>query len=499
MSNLPVKFSEALHAAQDTTDPEAFIQRVKQTVAAELQELDPSATIRDTGYFNHSSIPDLVVDWRRDKDQREVFLRHSYESVKAAEDTFYLQKRDPMLLTLSAEEASRVQPEPTEPPDVSEVLEELMVSTLPDQFVAPIAWTERSADPSSRLLLTDPLAVDVIRSGEDGTTPIAHLVRANFLRGAKGHIDQPKAEELVQFDSPAAGITPSSNLIHDTFREDAAYRINRTAKLLELATQEGAFSDEDLASIGGRLSLPELSHLVPWLLQHGSVAPDSDFWRFLGEMMTFEDLESIREALEGIDVTPLIHANAHRWSAKRAYIGLATPHDDAPDESIRSYWAFERGAVGIDLGEHRLMLAHLGTMLKGRENESSVKWNDLSPSLSNHRLSKVDLRGIRRSVIINAEQTPDVRADVEEVTTSLDDDYFVNDVTLRFSAPGEREGFVEVDVQFGKALAVATPDASLHDLARSAVEVLMYREGETKPTLAAVLPPKPQLPATQAD
>ena len=48
-------FTDALHSAMDTFDGLAYIDRVKRVVREQLKELDATAHIEDTHYFNHSA------------------------------------------------------------------------------------------------------------------------------------------------------------------------------------------------------------------------------------------------------------------------------------------------------------------------------------------------------------------------------------------------------------------------------------------------------------
>ena len=52
------------------------ITAVKLVVANALHRVDPSTSIEDTGYFNHSFVPDFLLTWPRDADwSRDVYLR----------------------------------------------------------------------------------------------------------------------------------------------------------------------------------------------------------------------------------------------------------------------------------------------------------------------------------------------------------------------------------------------------------------------------------------
>ena len=443
-------FVETLNAAKDTRDAEEYVARVKAAVSEELNTLDSSAVIEHTSYFNHSAIPDLVLTWPREKATRSIFLRHSYQSVVDADDVEYLAGKQPVFMSLDTRESEDRRAE----------------STL------------RESSSSARTLITDPTAVDVIASDGAAGSPLADLVRANFIRGGRGLIDENRAASLVG-STQATEPSGREHLISESFSEDAAARITRTAQLIALA-MDPEFSvpgEDESPLIGGKLSVAELRHLLPWLLGQDVARANSQFWRHLGDYVTFAELENIRAELADLNLTPFVSANANRWSAKWAYVGVATPVEGDDTYQLRSdYWSFRHGgALGIDVGEQRLSVAHNGQLVsKGRDGTSSATWDRIKDAVASDRLARIDLRGITRSVILNAERSPDIRSDIQKVTDSLDDSYTVNEVAIRTKAP-EEEGSTEIEVKFDNELVIANSGASVTDMARVALQVLNYR------------------------
>lgn len=458
-------FVEILNAAKDTRDADEYVSRVKTAVAAELSAMDPSGVIDDTRYFNHSAIPDLVLRWPREKSSREIFLRHSYQSVVDSDDVEFLARNEPVFFSLDTRERD---------------------DQTAEQQLDETAGT-------SRTLLTDPSAVDVIRDNAAEESPLVDLVRANFIRGGKGLIDGPRATSLVSSAQPETEVSQREQLIAQSFSEAAAARITRTAQLIGLALDpEFAIpGDGEIGFIGGKLSIAELRHLVPWLLRQEAAVSNQRFWRHLGDYVTFAELEGIRADLADLDITPLIAGNADRWSAKWAYVGLSVPVEGDETFSLRSdFWSFKGGAaLGIDIGDQRLSLAHNGQLAsRGRGGTSSATWDSIRTAVSSDRLARIDLRGITRSVILHAERSPDIRADIEKVTDSLDDSYTVNEVVVRALAPGE-EGSTEIEVNFDSAIVTASSGAAITDLARVALQVMNYQAPATDEVVAALFTP----------
>lgn len=446
----------------DTYDPEGYVERVKKVVRAQLEGVDGTAKVEDTSHFNHSAIPDFVVSWPGERGIRRVYLRDSYDAINAANDEAYLAPLDPVLISLDAPPAEWL----------------LEVGQSADEEAFPFLPAPPSMPPAHRTLVTDVHAVEVVRSsGEETTNPLATLIRANFIRGARGHVDEGRAEVLVA--DPEGSTTMGADLqglIRETFAEDAAVRIARTARLMQLAVEaDGDDLARGLADVTGHFSLAEMKHLLPWLLQQ---APHdkAELWRHLGGLMSFADVESMRGELGDLDVSPLIWANLDRWEANWAYLGLAIPDDEEGDQQVRRpFWSFGRRALGIDVGGQRIYVARNGQLIKGRESSSSATWDAVAGPLGGYRLASVALRGIRRSVTVDAEQSPDVRGDVDEVAASLEDQYFVTHATVRVPAPGDKEGTSDIDVDFGASLLHSRGGASIGHLARVAAGVLNYR------------------------
>ena len=459
-------FVEVLSAAMDARDADEYTSRVKSAVIEALASLDPSTHIEDTQYFRHSAIPDLVLTWPKEKGSRAIFLRHSYQSIFDADDVEFLSTEEPVFMSLdSSDENSR---------STEHVLE--------------------ASVHGSRTMMTDPAAIDVIVDEKSTPSPLVGLVRANFIRGGKGLIDEERASTLISTAPTGPESEIRTNLISQSFSEDAAARITRTAQLMELALAKDVDTFESSPLVGGKLSIAELRHLFPWLLNQEAAKENNPFWRHLGEYVTFAELENIRTDLADLDLTPLIQANADRWSAKRAYIGLSTPLEgDDTYEKRSNFWSFHNGAaLGIDIGEQRLSVADNGRLLKPRSGTSGATWDAISDALTRDRLSRIDLRGITRSVILTAERSPDIRSDIVQVTESLDDSYLVSQLAIRALAP-EGEGTVDVEVDFDTAMTTSAQGAAISDLARISLQILNYRapaSDETLGTILSAVPPE---------
>jgi hypothetical protein len=462
-----VTFVEAVRAAMDTHDNRAYISRVKEVVRAQIASFDSSASIDDTHYFNHSAIPDFVVTWPGEKGDRKVYLRDSYEAIAAAQDEEYLANLEPMLLSLDESDGSFD-----------------AIERRADSAAREIGALDRpSSLKNPRTLVTDVGAVDVIsRIEANEQSPVSELIRANLVRGGRGVIDEPRAESLVggavqDADAEVLPFSDVEGMIAANFVEDAAARITRTAQLVDIALRGGEMNSEQLAAvIRGRMSTAELRHLLPWLLKQDRARQNVPFWRHVGSMLDLESLERLRDDLDGLDVSPIVSANSDRWEAKWGYAGLSVgDFDDDGSLPAEPRWAFEGGRLGVSFGSLRILIAWNGQFIKARDGSSSALWEHIRQPLANYQLTGVSLSGIRRSVSVDAQQSPDVRGDVDEIVNSLEDNYFVSRVSVRARRAEGIDGAADVEVNLGGGVVHALPGASVRTLVEVASQVLNYR------------------------
>ncbi|MEU2200598.1 hypothetical protein [Isoptericola sp. NPDC019482] len=445
---------ERIRHASEATLPGDYVRDVKTAVIEEIRAIDATATVEDTTYFNHSAIPDLVLSWADQRESRQLFLRGSYAGVIAGRDVEYLGESRPVVMALSDERA------------------DLPTALRPEQASGRRAET----------LVTDSSALESLSEEPVSESPLAGLVRANFLRGGKGHIDEEVAGGLVRAPEFGPEATSFVDVVRNSFNEAAATRIERSAGIMDLALgrdlSELEFDPENptAAPIRGVLSKAEIATLIPWLLRTPSVTQEPLFWRYVGSMMTFKDLENIATDVADLDMSALIRANSARWVAGRSYIGVR-PTRDAADglaEPLVGEWSFRGGLLGLDVGAARIQLATDGRRLKGRPGSSSARWESVREVLSGSNVVGAQLRGVTKAVTVTANAGNDIRDDIERFAAGDADDYFVDEVKIQLPATEELAERV-VTVSFSKAF-VTAEEASLTDLVDATTDVLGFRE-----------------------
>ncbi|MGQ7296941.1 hypothetical protein [Quadrisphaera sp. KR29] len=479
------EFQQAVNDAMGHVRLEDVISGVKQAVVKEIRALDPAAEIHLTEYFNHSFVPDMTVTWkgsgRRDGAEREIYLRPSIRSTVAGKDIIALEEASPVFLSLNAREADDV-----------------------------VDQAERELDRAPRSLLTDVAALDRVTtegrsSGGSATSPLLELVRGNVLRGGRGLFLDDRAERLAEnastlennVNSDQVAAAEFFSMVEALFTEDAASRLRLSAELIAVAF---AGDESTLAGLAGanvhqagfedllavqRLTLSELRTLLPYLLSRDGVTTDARYWRHLGDMLSFDEFERMWTVLEGLDLSPLVLANADSWFAGKALLSVNEEYfsSEDQDEVIDGQAAGPRGEPNADvhiespaasfdwrihakmpcltIGPWRLHVTNDGRKVKSRrQGLSRAGWADLQGSLREFDVASVSLRGATRDFEVNSRQS-NLYSDIVQLSETFKENFILSQVMLRGDAGGSMslnfgEFFIEArEVPLGKVVQAA--------------------------------------------
>lgn len=433
-----------------------IVSRIKNLTQQQLRALDPETYIEDTNYFNHSAIPDFVVRWHGNRESRNVFLRPSYLEVMASNDISRADTSASIIVSLDPRH------DLGDPTDL----------TVDDQSIGEAAAAANST------LISDVSAIEALSATDTAAaqSPLAAVVRQNFVSGGRRWIGRDRAARLVAGSSVASDGESLSSIVRDNFVQEAVLRMSRTAAIVDLvrgrSEQQGIAALENLT---GRLSKGEVRALLPWLLQN-SDSIDPQTWRTVGSLLRLEDLEDIYDVLEGHDLSPLVSSSADSWLARRSYLGLNVARDEDRDTTRAAGWRFRGKTLGLEIDEHRLSIATNGRKLPSRDGASSApSWESVTDSLRGLRLASVSLKGVARSVRIDAGTSDDIRMDVEEVTSSLEDSYVVTEVHVRLPSASLDDEPVDAHATYAAAVVTASHNASVADLTRASLQILLYR------------------------
>lgn len=484
MNTRSLAVTEQIRSAMASNNADDIVTGVKQAVAQEVTSLSPDATIVVTNYFNHSYMPDLVLEWNDAgrRDQRPIFLRNDLRPEVTEGEVRSLARREPVVVSLTAfdETAGR-----------------------------PSLLRERARE-ANRVLVTDVVSLADMatpfgaeRSGPHGhgEAPLLRLVQANVLKGGRGLLTPQDVERLAQSAAPPEGDAGLTERFLATFQEtanemfapDAALRLRRSAELLRFGLAHEVVDAVTAAT--GELSDVELRVLVPYLLADETARANTRLWGYIGSMMSLERLEELGDALADVDVTALVVPNLETWTAKRAQLVINSSYEGAVDtlpalrdvdaakqgvlrpEQVNdgeSFWFISNRLLTADAGPWRLLIASDARRLKGRTDSAAANWDDISPLISGFALDAVDLRGLSRRIHVGAEGSGDISSDVARIRASIKDSFQVTEVHVR--RIGDDAPLASLSVDFTEMTVTAEHGgASIASLVRAA-ELLAHRQ-----------------------
>lgn len=474
-----------------SSNPDDIVSGVKQAVADEVTALSPDAEVVLTEYFNHTYMPDLVLEWTDGgkRGMRPIFLRNNLRPELTGIELESLAPREPVMLSL----------------------------TEYDEGAAPGSILRERAREASHVLVTDmvslaDMAAPFADSSPQGPArsgaPLLRLVQANLLKGGRGLLTAQDAERLTKSAAPADAdgvltdqfLATFEQTADEMFAPDAALRLRRSAELLKfgLARETAA----TVAESTGQLSDVELRILVPYLLADETARANSRLWTYIGSMMSLEKLEELGESLAGIDISALVRPNLQTWTGKRAMLAINSSFDGLDDglaelaeepelpeeddsgsarpgagpgdnEPGRPFWYIRNRLLSADAGPWRLFVTTDARRLKGRRDSTAANWDAISSLIAGFALDSVDLRGVSRRIFVGAEGDGDVSADVARIRATIKDDFTVTQVRVR--RIGDEESLGSLDVDFTEMTVTAWyTGASIASLIKAA-EILGHR------------------------
>ncbi|TDV41692.1 hypothetical protein [Actinophytocola oryzae] len=476
---------DAVAAALNSTDQIDVVEGIKGAVISKIESLDPSAAITNTDYFNHSYAPDLVLSWTGNRQEREVYLRYNLRSAQAGRDVDLLGRTAPVFFSLD--------------------------SRHDDASVA--AEFRGELENESGSLVTNAPAIDGFTSGQDTadtgsvSEPLLSLFRRNIVRGGRGLLISGTAQRLQ--DTPAAGdieadlayLRSFEQTITEILRPEVAARLRRAADIVRVVRTGNTSlferrddADEPQRVIGGKLETDELRILLPYLLERASALDSAAFWRYVGGMISLKQLEQLAETIALEDLNRLVVANLGVWRAARAVVSFSS--EALERERPAPSWTVRAKMLAATAGAWRVHFTADKRKGGSRDDSTLVRWEDVWPTLSTSALSSVDLQSRTRRVRVSAEDDgSNVFADVDTISSTIEDDFRVRSLTLR---PTDEESS-DLELDF-KTMTVEGRNVVLGDLAFAAFDVLGWRyplsEDERRQLLGASFPSGGQLGAS---
>lgn len=433
--------TSALRDASNEPDDRDYVRKTKAAMIGAIHELDSTAIIKDTGWFNHSAMPDLVLSWPKRSEEREVYIRSSHEGIAAAHDIERLAGDVPVIIAV--ESGDETQREVTE-------------SAL-----------EQVGRSMTQPLVADAASFDTLTAPRDAprASPLATAVSSHLLPSGHGLLTEDRADTIT---SPTPEVLESLEalLAPTAFRSVVA-----VAEIVAAATmKEGILSQIGPSAPFGP---SEARDLLPWLLG-GEVTNQSDeFWQAIADRTDLEVLESIADDLAGIDLTRICLRVLDRWSPRRGSLGLSIPHDR--NYATNDGWFMEGSTLTRALGAVALRLASSGRRrtVQERGSFSSATWVAVRAALSTDVvLRSIVLRGLERNIRVGAEESADVKGDVDAIHASVEDQYYVGELEVAY---GSREEDRRVRAVMGDRIVENLGSATMGDMLDVLANVVAYR------------------------
>lgn len=433
---------ESIIAAMAQADlieiPEDYVTAVKGIFARTVAVLDPSAELENTGYFNHSAVPDYLLKWKGEA-TRSVYLRRSYEEIAGWRDTEHLHATSPVIVSL-LEKAG---------------------DSAAEQTIKSQVGSHKTRD----MLVTGGLALDLLQAHDSvglDASPIADMISARLLKSGRGVVDAERAERLA---------VPDGTLVEEldeSFQPVASAALRSAAELIAAAIDQSA----PTPTATGPLSVDEARRLLPWLLAREARREDDEFWASLGRRVDLGTLQQISEVIQGVDLSPLVFGSWDTWKARRGYLGVAVEDGVGLSGSGEPSWFMRENLLTCRVGSEALRFATYGQAFKGRGVLSSALWARIEPQIpSDARLVAIGLRGPDKSITFEANESVDLRPDVTQLIASSEANLFVDKLGLEFAG---LDGNRRVDVDLGERIVQGEGGATLHDLARVLASVVAY-------------------------
>jgi hypothetical protein len=365
-------FSAALRDALLIDDVTTSEETVRQVVINQIRELDPEATPRSTGYFNHSWVPDLTIRWG-DTADRNLFLRFDVVRPGFLADLKYTGDTGaPVFLDIAqpdiAVDAANVAPTSARP--ASE-------ETLKDANA--MVTEHRALGQLGRRVSSDP---DVRQATKQ------------IVRGGRGFVDTKAAENVADYYQLAADIVQPQRVVEADPKElrevlDLLEESLSRVASLDLETElrsrwvRAGREPEDFPSLEdwelADRSPDEIANLVMALLTSDDEVPDKR-WREIAGAISMDALGYAargRARVVGGKMNDLLRVAHSLWAAKWVWVG---PLDPGSRGSGTLDWSIGGTSIELYLDTSRAVFVDNGTRLNTLDHPDELPF--LEPRLA---------------------------------------------------------------------------------------------------------------------
>ena len=460
--------TDAVRNALDDQNMVTATTNVKRLVCDELASVDPTAHIHNTEYFNHTYVPDVVLDWDSG-DTREVFLRFLSTPQRLLADVERIGASGPVIFDLSL--AARLEYRTGELASRSAALRQVQ-------------------EGSRRLLITDSEATQHVRP-RDARNMVERLVVANLLRSGQGKLDESAACNTVskaragyyaaiaaEPDDVQAVVTVAQQMLDP----DTERRVERTLQLLWWV---GGGAPEDFP-----ISVPDDMELNPSdtrdflreVFDDEQVIEDVAFWSRLADRLSFDTLVAVGDVTDSQNLQRLMSQLAGRL--RLSHVTLDKRERPLPPFDQLA-WSLEDKFLRLRGPEWKCRFTPHGNRFSQRRDIGRpIPLTEADMRSAAYRIEEVRIDEATRQVVLSRKDTNRFQQlrgrSLRDLAAGFADDAAVRTIAVFF-------GRSLMTVDFDRMMVGADPDATVRHLAVLATKLLTGFDGDDEVELAAFL------------
>ncbi len=424
--------------------------RIKNAICDELARADSAATLHQTEYFNHTYLPDIVMEWLEDH-YREVFLRFS-STQRLEADVDRIGQSGPIIFDLTVD-GERNEDEGT---------------------IAPQEALKRAPD----LLLTDAKATDQIRPDRTENM-LEHLVTSSVFRAAHGWLDAVTVQRTVTaakdgFYGAIAGdrklVGDALEVIRPIFGLEIEQRVGRTLQLLWWV---GGSEHEFPISLSDDLELNghDTQEFLRVVFDKDHPVGDERFWPRLADRLDFDTLVGVGTVKDSQKLNSLMAAYSGRVELSHA----AVDFKDRPMPPFDEYsWELDDGFVCLSGPDWDCRMTPHGNRFSQRRGEGPLlSLDEASVRSRDFRVEEATFDETSRQVSLRrkaAESGASSILSLQELADGFEPSAQVRRLTVL-------SGNSRLTADFERMLVGADPDVSLRTIAGAASVLLAAVRG----------------------
>ncbi|WP_153348525.1 hypothetical protein [Nocardia aurantia] len=383
-----------LNSAFLIEDGDESVRRVKEIISDALVEADPTVAVVRTEYFNHSYVPDLVLEWpsRGTSATRKVYLRPTQNPIKIEMDVKEHASTHPMFVYLSELVGQNVAVDGSGFGELSET------AHASETLVTEVGAFERL----------------IVQSSAPGAT----LLPSSILRGGRGLLREETADNTAAIisrgfagalEADRASTAMALSVISEVLDHGVATEMTSIMETMWIASGGTPvdFPGEN-RNIGLRLSSERLASLlgtVPQALEA--------FWIRVGRSVSMESFSSLNLVGEQPALQFIISAALSHLVTRACRVENTVRADQVSDPFI---WQVEDGNLSLrGLGRQAWVGQRVDQLPRKRAEDSGVRPSPrqlLSRSKrSGTPVTSVELVGDGRTVTYGSAENADIAGD----------------------------------------------------------------------------------------